>query len=572
MKRFYLLFYSIILWTTCSQAQHSRYIIQLKDKNGTPHSISNPSTYLSAKAIQRRATQKISIEVTDLPITPAYLDSIRNVPNVTVINKSKWLNLVLIRTTDANALVKINSFPFVQQTSAIASRAKPVDNIIINKKFTDSVTDIPVLNQPNQPNQPNDFTGTLDLNYGNTFNQVHIHEGEYLHKLGFTGEGMTIAMLDAGFFGYKTNPAFDSVRQQNRILGEYDFVLNEPSVNEDHPHGMHCFSTIAANRPGLMVGTAIHAKFWLFRTEDVFSEYPVEEQNWAVAAEYADSAGVDMISSSLGYYDFDDPSFNHTYAQRNGNTSIITRAADLAAKKGIIVMNSAGNSGGATNDTKYILCPADGDSVVAVGAVNGAGVIAGFSSWGPNGAGKLKPNIVSVGQGTTIANTAGNPGAGNGTSYSNPNIAGLIACFWQAFPEFTNMEIIDAVQKSAHKYTSPDDRYGYGIPNFRKAYEILQKERELRKLSTILGNEWIKAYPVPFNNNLNIALNAPVSGRASMQLIDVLGRTLDAKQIDITASQLYLISFSRTNMLPRGIYYIRYNDGKNNHTLPIIKK
>ena len=297
MKRFYLLCYSIILLSAYSHAQYSRYIIQLKDKNGTPHSVSNPSSYLSAKAIQRRTKQKISIDFTDLPITPAYLDSIRNVPNVTIINKSKWLNLVLIRTTDPNALVKINSFPFVQQASVIAPKAKPVDDdVIVNKKFVETFTNPPLRNQANRQDAVLELQ---DINYGNTFNQVHIHEGEYLHNLGFTGKGMTIAILDAGFFGYKTNPVFDSVRLQNRILGEYDFVLNESSVNEDHPHGMNCFSIIAANRPGIMVGTAIHANFWLFRTEDVFSEYPVEEQNWAVAAEYADSAGADMISSSL---------------------------------------------------------------------------------------------------------------------------------------------------------------------------------------------------------------------------------------------------------------------------------
>src|SRR4030095_4114842 len=296
------------------------------------------------------------------------------------------------------------------------------------------------------------------------------HEGEYMHDRGYTGAGITIAILDAGFSGYKTNPAMDSVRLQGRILGEWDYVMNESSVTEDHPHGLYCFSIIAANKPGAIVGSAPHASFWLLRTEDAAQEYPVEEQNWVVAAEFADSAGADMISSSLGYADFDDPSYNHSYAQRDGNTTIITKGADFAAKKGMIVMNSAGNYGARADDFKYVSCPADGDSVVAVGATDMAGNIASFSSWGPNGAGKIKPNIVSVGQGTTLANTSGNAASGNGTSFSNPNMAGLIACLWQAFPEFSNMEIIDGVEKSAHKYNAPDDRYGYGIPNFRKAF------------------------------------------------------------------------------------------------------
>ena len=476
MKKFYA---SIILLISviCTEGQYSRHIVELRDKKGTPHTVSNPSTYLSAKAIARRSRYNIAIDSTDLPVSPAYIDSFRNVPNVIVVNSSRWLNQVLIRTTDPAALVKINSFPFVKSSAPVASVAKPVDEII--NKFPDTFKPFPSRELTSERNRQNDISEIQDntLSYGSNYNQIKIHQGEQLHNLGFTGRNMTIAFLDAGYFGYKTNPAFDSVRLQNRILGEYDFVLNETSVNEDHAHGMHCFSTVAANRPGTMVGTAPHASFWLFRTEDVGSEYPVEEQYWTVAAEFADSAGTDMISSSLGYTDFNDPSFNHVYAQRDGNTSIITRAADLAAKKGILVMNSAGNSGNLSTDFKYVSCPADGDSVVAVGAVDVNGNIAAFSSWGPNGAGKLKPDLVSVGQGTVIINTSGNPGTGNGTSYSNPNLAGLVACLWQAFPEFSNMEIYDAVKRSSNRYLNPDQRYGYGIPNFKTAFGILASKR-----------------------------------------------------------------------------------------------
>jgi serine protease AprX len=478
MKFFYTSICLILLWSTNLDAQYTKYIVQLKNKGGSPHSILNPSTYLSLKAIERKTRQNIPIDSTDIPVSPSYLDSIRNVPNVSIINYSKWLNQVLIQTADANALSWINAFSFVRTTQPIAATARPQDHEIINKRFRETITPLPDRSLISQPNNPRQVLGDLGntINYGNNLRQITIHEGEYLHNLGFTGQNITMAFLDAGYFGYKTNPVFDSVRLQNRILGEYDFVKNEQSVNEDNIHGMYCFSTVASNRPGSMVGTAPHAKFWLFRTEDASTEYPIEEEHWAVAAEFADSAGADMISSSLGYAEFNDPSFNHSYKQRDGNTTPITIAADLAAKKGMIVMNSAGNSGSLTNDFKYVSCPADGDSVVAVGAVDVNGNIAAFSSWGPNGAGKLKPNIVSVGQGTIIANTAGNATSGNGTSFSNPNVAGLIACLWQAFPEFTNMQIIDEVQKSAHKYTTPDARYGYGIPNFRKAfYSLLSK-------------------------------------------------------------------------------------------------
>jgi subtilisin family serine protease len=310
----------------------------------------------------------------------------------------------------------------------------------------------------------------------------------------------------------------------------------------------------------------------LFRTEDVFSEYPVEEQNWAAAAEFADSAGTDMISTSLGYNIFDNPIYNHTYPERNGNTTIVTRAADLAAHKGIIVTVSAGNDGTRTDDYKFVSCPADADSVLTVGATNGTGAIAAFSCWGPNSAGKVKPNVVSVGQGTILANTAGNPVGGNGTSYANPNMAGLVACLWEAFPEFTNMEIIDAVQKSADHFMNPDERFGYGIPNFRIAYEMLFQERQRRKYETVLGGQWIKAYPVPFTNSFTIVIKANTDGKASLQLSDALGRQIERKNVDISNDQYYAITFDHAPLLAKGVYFIKYSDGKNKKTVRVVKQ
>lgn len=468
MKKFTLTLL-MVSFAFIASAQYTRHIVQFRDKKGTQGTIANPAAYLSAKAIERRTRQGIAIDSTDLPISKSYLDSIASVPNVTILNQSKWLNQVLIRTSDPSAITKINSFAFVKTNTPIAPRVAAGSK----NKIIDDQEGTPLSNTGSKQQSPEE----VQLDYGGTSNQIKIHKGEFLHNLGFTGQTITIAVLDAGFFAYKTNPALDSVRLQGRVLGEWDWVAGNPSVNEDNAHGANCFSIIASNRPGIIVGSAPHSKFWLFRTEDVASEYPVEEQNWAAAAEFSDSAGVDMISSSLGYSLMQDPALSHFHPQRDGNTAISTIAADLAAKKGIIVMNSAGNTGNDATDNKYVMCPADGDSVVAVGATDANGNIAGFSSWGPNGAGKLKPNIVSVGQGTVFAASNGNAVAGNGTSYSNPNIAGLIACFWQAFPELTNMQLIDAVQKSAHKYNNPDMRFGYGLPNFKKGFLTLLKDR-----------------------------------------------------------------------------------------------
>ena len=470
MKRIITLIIIGIVSTGLTQAQFSRYVVQFTDKKGTPYTLSAPQVYLSAKSIARRTSQHIAIDSTDLPVNPAYLDSIRNVPFVTIINNSKWLNQVLIKITDVSALAKINSFPFVKKSSAIAARLNTGNN-----GLSDELAEGPI-QQPVPVNHITAPTGIAALEYGSMYNQIHIHNADYLHKLGFTGRGMTIAILDAGFFGYLTNPVFDSVRLQGRVLGTWDYVNNEASVNEDNVHGANVFSLMASNRPGVLVGSAPHASYWLLKTEDSNTEYPVEEQFWTVAAEFADSAGVDMISTSLGYANFDNSIFNYSYAQRNGKTAMITLAADLAAKKGILVVVAAGNSGSGSTDLKYVGVPADAENAFTIGSVDINGNIAGSSSWGPNGAGLLKPNVVSVGAFAVVSTPTGNPTTGSGTSYACPLMAGMVACLWQVFPEFTNMQIMDAVQKSAHKYTSPDYRFGYGIPNFKKGIALLTKQ------------------------------------------------------------------------------------------------
>ncbi len=568
MKKIFTIFLLLLFISLASFGQYTRHIVEFRDKKGTQFSLANPSAYLSPKAIQRRSAQKIAIDSTDLPVSKVYLDSIASVPNVTIRNISKWLNQVLIITSDANALTKINSFPFVKSTTAIAPQPRTGEEIISRKKEETYELGNEILSKMNRSSGAN---GVHDIQYGNTFPQIHIHEGEYLHNLGYTGQGITIAILDAGFRAYQTNPAFDSVRLQGRVLGEWDYVANEASVNEDDSHGGYCFSIIASNIPGVLVGSAPHAKFWLFRTEDVATEYPVEEQNWLAAAEFADSAGVDMISTSLGYSIFNDATFNHTYPERNGNTAMVTKAADLAAHKGILVSVSAGNDGNLGNDYRFVACPADADSVLTVGAVNGSGVIASFSSWGPNGAGKLKPNVVSVGKATIIATTTGNPAAGDGTSFANPNMAGLVACLWEAFPDFNNMEIINAIQKSADRFLNPDARYGYGIPNFRIAYQLLAKERENRKYDTILSGQWIKAYPVPYRNDFSVIFKAPKDGSTTLDLIDALGRLIERQEVSIVNNEYYLIKFASASVLKNGIYFVKYSDGKNKKAIRVMK-
>jgi serine protease AprX len=547
-------------------AQDYKYLIHLKDKNNNGFSLSDPDAFLSYKSIQRRFKQNIKIDSTDLPITAAYIDSLLTLPTLRILNKSRWFNQILISLSDTSVLQQVFQFSFI-------SSSEPVNNSR-RKKMPESIS----VNQHTASNGNSSistasyfsYVGSDTINYGASLRQISVHHGEYLHEQGFHGEGMTIALLDDGFNNYLTNPAFDSIRNDNRILGTYDFVNLKVSVNEEDQHGADCFSIIAANMPGTMVGTAPEASYWLFKTEDINSETPVEEQNWVAAAEFADSAGVDLISTSLGYGYFDDTLYNLDYVKRNGHTALISRAANLAVTKGMIVTASAGNSGGLTNEEKYILCPADGDSVYAVGSVDINGLIAYSSSWGPNSSGQIKPDGVSVGAGAFYVAPDGIVNSGSGTSFSNPNLAGLIACLWQAFPEFVSHDILDAVRRSSNLFIDPNNRYGYGLPDFEKAYTILQ-DKKLAFYNQILGNDWIHVFPVPFLQSFSLLIKPSISGMASLQFLDVSGKMIMKQSIFISAGQLQLMEFKISQPLAAGVYFLRYADQKESRTLKLLK-
>ncbi len=475
----------LILMVATGTSVHSqtptRYLIIFKNKGGASFSLNNPAVYLAVRSIERRTRYGIALDSTDLPVTPAYIDSIRNVPNVTVLNASKWLNQVSIQTTDpVNALNKINTFPFVVSATPLAARIISTNEIDKMGKFGETSRQI-------TPQNTSRVTADF-YNYGLSSSQINIHNGQFLHNIGLRGQNMIIGMLDAGYQNYLTVKAFDSARANGQILGTYDFVDGETSVNEDNAHGMQCLSTIAANIPGQFVGTAPKALFYLFRTEESATEYPIEEHNWVCGAERVDSAGGDVISSSLGYYDFqglfNTPAYNHTYADMNGNTTMPAKGADFAAKKGILVVNAAGNEG--TNAWRFIITPADGDSVLAVGAVNGSGAVASFSSYGPSSDGQVKPDVASVGVATVVQQPSNVIGTSNGTSFACPNIAGLTTCLWQGFPEFNNMKIINALRQSGSIATMPNDRIGYGIPDVKKA--LLQLTKDFSTASATTAN------------------------------------------------------------------------------------
>ena len=529
MKKTFILIlsFTISIGLPKTYAQFSRYIIHLKDKNKTNFSLNNPDQFLTARAIDRRKRYHIAIDETDLPVISSYIDSIRLAGNVTILNSSKWFNQVCIQTNDNAALAKIIAFSFVTATNPVAARIL-VDPTILNKQLIEIITPFsPTVNNSElRPQSPQDF-----YNYGQSYPQINLNNTAFLHNHGFRGEGMQLSIMDAGFYHYLTLPTFDSARNNHQILGTWDFVGLKESVNEEYSHGMNCLSTIAANMPGTFVGSAPKTSFYLYRTEDVSSEYPVEEQNWVAAAERADSLGVDIFSVSLGYTTFDSSRFDHTYADLNGHTTLIAKAADLAAKKGIIVVVAVGNEG--NNSWHYMTTPADGDSVLAVGAVDINQQVAGFSSYGPNSNGQIKPDVSAVGLNTIVANAAnGQPAYGSGTSFACPIMAGLTSCLWQAFPEINNRTIINALRQSSNKAASPDNRTGYGIPDAKKAFVGL-----IKKLFT---------QQVSLHSNCKTSINIAVKTAADMSVF--IERKLSTELVYSTiATKISTSDFALTN-------------------------
>lgn len=533
----------IFLSTMVFSQQERFYVIEFTDKYNSPYSLTLPNQFLSQKSIERRINQEIAVDSTDFPPNPWYVDSVRNY-GVDIWAQSRWFNLVVIRSTDTNVISQIQNLPFVKKLD----RVKREKNKSVSEKFK----------------LPESQKKVSSIDYGSGFNQVNMIGADFLHSLGYKGEDMVIAVLDAGFYKVDSLPAFDSLRVNNQILGTWDFVRNEPSVYEDHTHGMHVLSTMGGNLPGELVGTAPKANYWLLRSEDAATETISEEYFWISAAEFADSVGADLINSSLGYTVFDSSAWDHTYSDLDGNTTVITRGADMAASKGILVVNSAGNSG--SSPWRYIGAPADGDSVLAVGAVDSGSNFAFFSSHGPSADGDVKPNVAAQGQQTIIAGPTGGVVAGNGTSFSSPVLAGAVACLWQAKKSANNMDVIRSVEKSAHQFHKPDTLLGYGIPDMALALYFLGVDI-FDKLDETLGNP----FPNPFTNNLTIPLAIKGSKEIIVSITDVTGREILNDSFTTNGQPFIYYTFENIESLPSGIYYISVQTEDKFFVKPVIK-
>lgn len=560
-----LKFASLIIAVFCLSAhlqaqQPGKYRLSFTDKNNSPYSISNPLAFLSQRAIDRRTMHGIPVSTQDLPLNPSYVSGVQAL-GATVINKSKWFNSMIITIGNAAQYSQINALPYVSSLEYAAPLSIPISGPESGKFGMPDA--IPFANPGEEmylrSRQQGRSVSVID--YGLAANQAEMISVDLLHDAGYQGQGMIIAVIDAGFTAVDVLPVFDSLWMNGQILGAVDFAEPGSNIFSTHSHGTMVLSIMGGNIPMQMVGTAPKASYWLLRSEIGSSEYRVEEDNWVAAAEFADSAGVDIINSSLGYTEFDDSTQNYIYENMDGNTTRVTQGADIAASKGMIVVNSAGNSG--TSSWGYISAPSDGDSVIAVGAVDFFGTYAPFSSRGPSYDGRVKPDVSAQGSGTTIADIWGNITSGSGTSFSSPVIAGATACLWQAAVGMSNMAVVNAIKQSAHIFAFPDSLYGYGIPNYSAAALILGNPVKRNKYQQVV------VYPNPFYSTLSFSIPEHAA-EVDIILYDITGKELWKESQKIWNGNARIQYRGLENLAP-GLYVIQLKGEGFVHSARIVK-
>ena len=519
-----------------AQVSENRYLVFFTDKDNTPYSIAQPLEYLSQKAIDRRNNQNIAIDSRDLPVDPAYIEAVNNLGDVQILHALKWLNAILIETTDPDvlqALPALSGFDRLEVSKILFGEVEPTSKL---GHFPKSEAD-----------------------YGPSLNQIAMLNGLQLHTDGFRGEGMWIATLDGGFNLAQNSAVLDSLFADNRIVGTRNFVDNNSDVFQRSTHGTYVLSTMAGLQIDSLIGTAPKASYFLGITEDTFIERRIEEAFWEIGAEYADSLGVDIINTSLGYTTFDVIDNNYTYADMDGNTALITRASDIAASRGMLIVNSAGNNG--SNPWHYISAPADGDSVLAVGAAKPDGAAANFSSRGPSFDGRVKPNVMTQGQGTVITDLGDGIKTGNGTSFASPVLAGMAACLWQTQPEATAWQVFQAIEQSASLFETPNDSMGYGIPDFEIARTLLAQIVGIDEPYLPKEQNVFQVYPNPYSaGDIKTNLPGSVQFPASFALINTSGMVISRAVSLQTAASFDKELTQQINPALNGIFIVMLQD------------
>ncbi len=520
-------------------------LVFFTDKENVAASLANPITILSQAALDRKYAQGTPIDERDVPLNENYKATVAGTPGVTVLAKSKWLNAVYVRGSES-AINGLQNLSFVSDIEFMDSN--------LNRSFPQK-TPRDKFEMENQHR--------VVYNYGAAANQTEMIGADYLHEQDYNGEGVTVAFMDNGYPGVLTNPAYAHVRSEGRLLGYYDFVFREATLNGTGSHGASTFSDAAAIIENpipefAFVGTAPKASYYLFITEDSESETPVEEAYWVEALERADSLGVYVTNTSLGYQAYDNPTYSHQYPDLDGQTTIAARGANHGFDKGMINVTSAGNEG---DGFGFVGTPGDAPGAFTVGAVDSEGDYVYFSSYGPTYDGRVKPDVMAQGFKAAIVNRFGAVSSANGTSFSSPIMAGAVASLWQAAPHLKNEVVMQVIRESASLYDNPTNLMGYGIPDFAEALNallLLDTEEQMRETLFAL-------YPNPVIDEINISFPQDQLN-ATFVLYDVLGRKIMEKQITPTRNRVKVAD------LPSGMYIASISANNKTTSFKIIKE
>lgn len=512
--------------------------VYFKDKPAKAEFLKNPLRMLSTRAIERRQKNGVTIDVLDVPVALEYINKIKNQEGIKVLAKSKWMNALHIQgdLSSISALLKLDCVATVNYANRQLKQKKSNKKSKLNTKLE----------------------VTLYTDYGFAYRQLEMLKGEVLHQNGFKGKGMYIAVMDAGFPKVDELEAFSHLFENKQLIGGYNFVDRNTDIYSRHYHGQMVLSTMAAKLKNEYLGTAPEASYTLFITEDDQNESPLEESLWVEAAEQADSLGVDIITTSLGYTTFDNPAYNYTYSDLDGNTAFMSKGASIAFSRGIFLVNSAGNSG--NSPWKHIGIPADAVDVLSIGAVNSEEEIAGFSSYGPTSDGRIKPTVCAQGAGAYIVNTNGTVSTANGTSFSGPIMAGVVACLWQENPSATNRQLMTVIKESAHLFENPTAQEGYGIPDFEEAMVLL---KELLVEDPLILSE--EVYPNPSDAIITIPFKEEEQ-TLQITIVSTVGKII--LQSEITREDPSIDITTLTN----GLYLIQVHAIRDKRTYKLIKK
>ncbi len=537
MKKLLLLL--VILISQFSFAQEDALVF-FADKENVAAALANPNTILSQASLDRKQLQGTAIDARDVPLNETYKATVSNSTGITVLAKSKWLNAVYVRGSQAN-INNLSNLSFVTNIEFM--------NQNLNRPFQRRAT----------PDKfANEYQERVVYNYGAAENQTTMLGVDFLHENDFTGQGITVAFLDNGYPNFSTNPAYATLRAEGRYKGSYDFVSRQVSADGTGTHGASTVSDAAGFLPGQFVGTAPNASYYLFVTEDDNEESPAEEAYWVEGLERADSLGVYVTNTSLGYQDFDNPNFDHQYSDLDGETTLAARGSNIAFDKGMINVVSAGNDGGAFN---FVATPADAPGSFTIGAVDSNGDYVSFSSVGPTFDGRVKPDVMAKGSNSAVVNQFGEVTTSSGTSFSSPIMAGAVASFWQARPQTSNAVIIQLIRESADRFNNPTDEYGYGIPDFSSALIALQT---LGVQDQFLENQFA-LYPNPISSEVNISFPKSIVN-ATFKLYNVLGSELLKAEITSTKNKIDV------SALASGMYVATVTANGKSNTFKLIKE